>query len=454
MADLGIGRHKSNEDLIKSLETAENNLREQGIANAEITSTLFEGIKLVIRARATSNNTFIRALEPFYNGTCAGLNTLANVGKDIVMKPFESGTNRAAVATGTAGAALGGILAVSAAPIAASALGFGVAGATAYAGGKGAYDAVQTTFTSLMTINDGYDHLLDHAKLLYFARRQFIEYAQKKKCEIKSALWIGHSLGGYLATFGAILNEEEAVVYNSPGIQIEETLTIASDAGLITIEDAARIRSNREAIALKLQGTRMATCTIAQLGTRDGNLAELSASGSHHFVTHRRNLRRVHGQLKKLTMQPSIGAIILEHHSMRNLMIALHQHLEYEGITSADWNQERLQERKNEGQERVKKDIYADLLRKQELILASLLRKLQEFPGELAKKELYANLLKKQELILASLLKKLKELPKALEEKELVDAPAAVAGALVDLSTGRRWFSMPSLGWHYFSRKS
>lgn len=378
-ADLGIGRHKSNADLIRSINLAQQNLSEQGVADLTTTSALLESLKSIISARVTSHNPAYRAIEPIYRGMVEGANSTWSTLRDTVTAPLTSGTNRTAAASAALGAVVATTFAAGSAPalipLAVSAGGYAACGAALNVLYNGTYSAAKATTTGLLTLNDGYEQLIDHVKLLWASSQQLKNFAQQKGLEINDTLWIGHSLGGWLALFGAILNENEGVGYNPPGLCIEEALAIAAEAGIINGERAKYLASRRETIASKLHTIRMSTCTIGMLGNRDGKVTEFNAKANNHYIAHRRSMRKVHGELiskvlkEKLKPAP-FETILLEQHSMLNLMQAIFKQKEYEQITPLAWDRAGLERRRTLAQSRpdmlhtLKQQAFAEAIRK------------------------------------------------------------------------------------------
>ncbi len=363
-ADLGIGRHKSNDDLIRSLDLAQKNLKEQGVADHDTTNGLLEGLRALIAARVTSHNPAYRAVEPLYKGVVEGASATWTSLRDTITAPLSSSANKTALA----GAALGlGVATVFGAPLAVSAAGYAVGSAAINVAWNGGSSTVKAISMGTLTLNDGYEELMHHTQLLWASSQKLKAFAQQKGLAVDNALWIGHSLGGWLALFGAILSESEAIGFNPPGLTVEEALAIASQAGIITAEQVKDLTCRRAEIASKLHSIRMSTCTIGMLGNRDGKVTEFAAAtketpSQDHFVSHRRNLRSVHRELigkieKKKPESVTFGTVVLEEHSMRHLMLAIAKQQEHDHITPATWNRDGL------GQRRAMAQIRPDMLR-------------------------------------------------------------------------------------------
>ncbi len=320
LADLGIGRLKTNEDLLESLATAKKNLHEHGLISYQNSAPLFGVLETLIGSRVTSSNTYMRILEPWYRGNAKGFRTGFSTFAQIFKKPLSSIPSKA-----TAAVSLGGGVATTAAGATVT-----VASGTSLAAGglallttavgtaafvsllNGMYEGTKETIKGYLTINDGFEHLLDHVKLLKSALDQINAFAASKGLEIKNTCWIGHSLGGFLAMFGALLTNGTACTFNAPGLRLQEAALLASQAGIVAQE---HILAQEETVDDRILHIRNRTCTIGLLGQRDGAIL--------HFCRHEHK-----GDDCERHLDLRLESIILQEHGIETLIETLEKELD------------------------------------------------------------------------------------------------------------------------------
>ena len=237
IADMGIGRHKTNEDLISSIKTV--NDRVASLYNFSLSKEQLDIAASVINTRATGDDDTSRVLA-----------TAKKVGKSSV----KSGT------LGGLGFALGAsTLAVISLPAAAIA----VPTAAAIGALTGMIKGVAAHASEIITLADGYQTTIDYIRQIdaYIAKLKEIDAIQ----EGDTIVTTGHSLAGYLSGVIGYMHAEEAYSFNGPGVTQEEVERI--------IRNLNRERTvNRE---LDYRTISMAGDFIGNLGKRDGKMTLL-----------------------------------------------------------------------------------------------------------------------------------------------------------------------------------
>lgn len=280
LADLGIGRLKEDVDLISSLERAQRNLHEHGVVCRQKTDRfIVRPLQDLIINRPTSHRPVVRYLQPILFGISAGAKKGLESLWNSFSNPFGSTEGRLALAGGLTGA--GACAALSRTETektseytervaAAGAGGYVVtSGLTVLA--QGMKECVKVTAQSSAGVNDGFEHLLDHIRLLDRAVKVIDGIIAKKGYPVNNKSWVGHSLGGYLATFGALLTNSTAMTFNAPGLRLIEAANLAYQAGLI--KDSI-VMLSQENVHERIMHLRNTTCLIGSLGDRDGAIYE------------------------------------------------------------------------------------------------------------------------------------------------------------------------------------
>lgn len=207
LADMGIGRHKSNEDLLSSIEGVRSYVGNEH--RFSIPDSAISAIRKVVDHRVVGHTDAERQksfatkviTEDMSNGAAAG----AKVGSFV-------GT---ALATGLAVTGFG-------LPLAAAV--FGMTTLTCTSGGA-VIAAVPDVIGGLATSSDGYSTLLGYVKAI----DAYIKYLNESSIieEGSEIITVGHSLGGYLAGLLGHIHADKIFAFNGPGVSstdVEETI--------------------------------------------------------------------------------------------------------------------------------------------------------------------------------------------------------------------------------------
>jgi hypothetical protein len=246
VADLGIGRHKSNEDIVESIKQVDREITLQFGSEKSFGSKTITTIELIVSSRIEGTTSLERTISAVSKASRAFLNsapTALKVGAAIGGSILAGAT----IFLGTPVIAA----ASAAAQITAYTAGAVTAGSTAVAG-----------ITSAATAVDGYDTLKSYVKAIdeYVSAIKSLDGMSGKK--IKFA---GHSLGGFLAAVTGLVHAGSSIFsFNGPGVTNED-LVIYSQFG-VEKERASLIKYN----------SYVAACdAIGNLGRRDGTVRRL-----------------------------------------------------------------------------------------------------------------------------------------------------------------------------------
>ncbi|CDR32973.1 glycine zipper family protein [Criblamydia sequanensis] len=203
IADMGIGRHKSNEDLYQSIQKV--NERVSTRYGYEIEEGVLEKFKALLEVRVLGDNDSSRVFE-----------VASRVAKSIG-EGIAKGGAFGVLTGGIIGAAALGI-GLASFPIAATAAGaVGISGAFFGGGINGASETVQC-----LTVMDGYPTLLSYVKatddyIVALRERGLINQSVKLTV-------VGHSLAGYLAATTAT-QADEIHAFNGPGLRLDTEMS-------------------------------------------------------------------------------------------------------------------------------------------------------------------------------------------------------------------------------------
>lgn len=246
ISDAGIGRHKSNEDILHCLQST--NRTTAQLYEYSIDAKTMQLLEGVIQQRVTGHNDRSRLQN------IAG-RTLAAFGRGFAK-------------AGTAFSVLGGAAAAGgvALGLASGPLGLGIAGFTALSmalTGAGVSAAFETG--KCLTAMEGYPTLLAYIKAIDTYFMQLSEKGLITKND--SVLTVGHSLGGFLAAVIGTMHADEIYSFNGPGVESQtEMEQLIANLGL-----------QRDINSLKsYYSISMETDFIGNLGRRDGMIKHLS----------------------------------------------------------------------------------------------------------------------------------------------------------------------------------
>lgn len=249
IADLGIGRHKSNEDLIESLEKT--NERVNSSYNFKIDENTMQVAKNLINSRVIGHTDTDRALE-----------LTKRVGNSAL-----TGGTKGSFWGGLAGATLAGCgvaAGLTVPPVGAVILLGSAAAGFLLGSGVGATKEMVTC----TTIMDGYPTLLSYIKTIddYIMRLKGSQGLRPYIKDSDTVITVGHSLAGYLAAVIGALHGDEIYSFNGPGLDLEEEMReIIYNLGL----------DRKVQRDVMYNSYPMENDFIGNLGKRDGSLRKL-----------------------------------------------------------------------------------------------------------------------------------------------------------------------------------
>ncbi|CRX38249.1 hypothetical protein [Estrella lausannensis] len=200
VADLGIGRHKTNEDLISSVREVAAKLKK--LYGYDIGESLISTFESIVNQRITGDSDTERVIS---------------LGKEMALQSGKDAAIGCGIAGGAGGVVAGALVAVGmAAPPVAIALAFGALLTGSALGGS--IGAGKTLATKGLTVADGYPTLQSYFKTL----DNYI--TQLKATKIRNTdtlITTGHSLAGFLAGVIGFIHADEAFSFNGPGVLID-----------------------------------------------------------------------------------------------------------------------------------------------------------------------------------------------------------------------------------------
>jgi hypothetical protein len=246
IADAGIGRHKSNEDLISSLEKVN-----------QLTSTLY-GFKL--------DEGHLNMVKSLIQGRVKG-DTEAERAKNILSRVLSAGINGAgkwSLGGAATGAAAGGTMAAATLTTGGMALLVGGVITTVSASAGFAVNSTIETVKCL-TVADGYPALLSYVKAIDAYIMTLKEHSYFTEAD--TVVTVGHSLGGYLAGVVGAIHSDEIYSFNGPGVNFDgEMKALIQNLG---IQRAIRDNVTYHSISMKAD-------FIGNLTSRTGSMRQLS----------------------------------------------------------------------------------------------------------------------------------------------------------------------------------
>lgn len=207
LADLGIGRHKGNDEIVNSIE--DTNKITASKYGYEINKTTMEVIKSIVESRITGGTNYDRAVDltrRFVNATLQHGSSGAKLGAATSVIP-------AAVLGFCSGGPFGASLMLM--------------GSTFVGGTVGAGVGALKQAPMLLTAVDGYETLLNYIKAIDGYVTQLKPYIGDQEI-----ITVGHSLGGYLAGVIGAIHASRIYAFNAPGVKDEEVNNICKDLGI------------------------------------------------------------------------------------------------------------------------------------------------------------------------------------------------------------------------------
>jgi len=245
IADLGIGRHKTDDDLIGSVDRIKDKVKE--LYKYEVDPVLYDYCKKVVQERVKGDTDAER---------------IENLIKDELWSGWD-GIKKAGIGgiwtTAIGGTALTGF-GLMTLPIT---IGVAVVGTISVGLLAAGIKMTETAIEEIPTMADGYPELLSYFKAIddYYLRL--------KENEIKSDDFImttGHSLGGFLSGVIGYFHADKAFSFNGPGVKEDnEVKKIMNDLGVLRTK-----REGFEYRSLLMEGD-----FVGNLGERDGVLRTL-----------------------------------------------------------------------------------------------------------------------------------------------------------------------------------
>lgn len=249
IADLGIGRHKSNDDLIDSVKKV--NARVYSSYGFEINEKTIQSFETLINSRVLGHTDTTRALE-------VSKRVGSSVIKGGAQGGFVGGVIGGALATvgvagGLAAPPIGAVFALCSLGVG-SLLGGGTSGAS--------------EVLACATVMDGYPTLLSYIKAIdaYIMKLKGADGSKVYIQNSDSVIFLGHSLAGYLAAAGGASHGDEIYAFNGPGLDFEEEIKqIINNLGL----------ERKVQRTVSYHSVSMETDFIGNLGKREGSLRQL-----------------------------------------------------------------------------------------------------------------------------------------------------------------------------------
>lgn len=245
IADLGIGRHKTNEELIESVRKVSSLIRKT--YGYELSPQLLDAFELIVKGRVMGDSDGERIMS---------------YGLDILKEALKGGAIGGGI-FGSIGAAGGVVL--TTAGIASNPVGWALALLLAVSGGSlgFGFGSIKKAVTKGCTIGDGYPTLLSYIKALdeyiLALKPRFIRPTD-------TVVTTGHSLAGFLSGVIGSLHADEAYSFNGPGV------VLARDVMHIM----GNLRMQRPLSSIfEYHSILMEGDFIGNLGRRDGGVRKL-----------------------------------------------------------------------------------------------------------------------------------------------------------------------------------
>jgi hypothetical protein len=240
VADMGIGRLKSNEDIIESLTKVDTRIKDRFGEEKSFGPRTLSAVKLTLENRMEGHSTYERTWSAF---------------SKMATTFMSSAPTAAKIGLGVGGVLLAGATAMGAPIItaAAAAAQVGTLGTAAISLVASAASGLGVTATAA----DGYETLKSYVKAIdaYVAGIKSLDVAAGKQI-----IFSGHSLGGFLAAItGLVHNGATIFSFNGPGVK-ETDLKIYEHLG------APKTRGENVKYLSFLAGCD----AIGNLGARDG----------------------------------------------------------------------------------------------------------------------------------------------------------------------------------------
>lgn len=204
IADLGIGRHKSNEDLISSVREVAAKLKK--LYGYDIGEGLVNAFESIVNERITGDSDAERMLS---------------LGKEMAIEGGKDAVIGGGIAGGSAGIAAGAfaLLGMATPPVA-----IGLAIAALITGGAlgGSIGAGKKLVTKGVTVADGYPTLQSYFKTI----DSYISLLKAKTIRnTDTVVTTGHSLAGFLSGVIGFIHADEAFSFNGPGVLVDRDVS-------------------------------------------------------------------------------------------------------------------------------------------------------------------------------------------------------------------------------------